>query len=133
MTALAYAGRRLQEAAPVLFAMSIFVFALIHLTPGDPVQSALGLSYSPQAAAVLRHGMGLDRPIMTQYFNWLGGILHGDFGRDLISHQPLSELLAQRLPVTLELTFLAMGLAVTIAVPLGVAAARRPGGATDLA
>jgi peptide/nickel transport system permease protein len=133
MTALAYAGRRLLQAVPVLFAMSIFVFALIHLTPGDPVQAALGLSYTPQAAAVLRHSMGLDRPIVTQYFNWLGGILHGDFGRDLISHQPLSELLAQRLPVTLELTFLAMGLAVAIAVPFGVAAARRAGGAADRA
>src|SRR6185437_6682511 len=133
MTALAFAGRRLLQAVPVLFAMSIFVFAIIHLTPGDPVQAALGLSYSPRAAAVLRHAMGLDRPIVAQYFTWLGGILHGDFGRDLISHQPLSDLLAHTLPVTLELTLLAMGLAVVLAVPLGVAAARRPGGFVDRA
>jgi peptide/nickel transport system permease protein len=131
MTALAFVGRRLLQAVPVLLAMSVFVFAIIHLTPGDPVQAALGLSYSPRAAAVLRHAMGLDRPIAAQYFSWLGGILHGDFGRDLISHQPLSELLAQRLPVTLELTFLSMGTAVLLAVPFGVAAARRPGGAMD--
>jgi peptide/nickel transport system permease protein len=132
-TTLAYTGRRLLQAVPVLLGMSIFVFALIHLTPGDPVQAALGLNYSPRAAAVLRHTMGLDRPIVAQYFSWVGGILHGDFGQDLISHQPLSDLLAHTLPVTLELTFLAMGLAVALAIPLGVAAARRPRGLVDRA
>ncbi len=130
-TALAYALRRLLLTLPVLFGTSIFVFAIIHLAPGDPVQAALGLNYSARAAAELRHQMGLDRPIVAQYLSWLGGLLHGDFGRDLISHQPLSELLAQRLPVTLELTLLSMGLAVLIAIPLGVAAARHPDGAVD--
>lgn len=127
----AHAMRRLLLSLPVLLAMSVFVFAIIHLTPGDPVQAALGLSYSPRAADVLRHQMGLDRPLVTQYLGWIGGILRGDFGRDLISHQPLGELLGQRLPVTLELTVLSMGLAVAFAVPLGVASAQRPGGAID--
>ncbi len=128
---LASIGRRLLLALPVLLGMSIFVFAIIHLTPGDPVAAALGLSYSPHAAAILRHQMGLDRPIVEQYFNWLGNLLHGNLGQDLISHQPLTDLLAQRLPVTLELTLLSMGLAVIVAIPLGVAAARRPGGVVD--
>jgi peptide/nickel transport system permease protein len=128
---MGYILRRLALAVPVLLAMSVFVFAIIHLTPGDPVQAALGLSYSPRAAAVLRHQMGLDRPIVAQYFTWLGNTLHGNLGQDLISHESLTTLLAQRLPVTLELTVLSMGLAVLIAVPLGVAAARRPGGTID--
>jgi peptide/nickel transport system permease protein len=128
---LGYIARRLALAVPVLLAMSVFVFAIIHLTPGDPVRAALGLSYSPNAAAILRHQMGLDQPIVQQYLNWLGNVLHGNLGQDLISHQPLSELLTQRLPVTLELTVLSMGLAVIIAVPLGVAAARHPGGLVD--
>ena len=130
-TLLASIGRRLLLALPVLLGMSIFVFAIIHLTPGDPVAAALGLSYSPHAAAILRHQMGLDRPIVEQYFDWLGNLLHGNLGQDLISHQPLTDLLAQRLPVTLELTLLSMGLAVIVAIPLGVAASRRPGGVVD--
>src|SRR5579875_2954307 len=130
-TTLLYAGRRLLLTVPVLLGMSIFVFAIIHLAPGDPVQAALGLSYSAHAAAVLRHQMGLDQPIVTQYFTWLGNALHGNLGQDLISHQPLTSLLSQRLPVTLELTLLSMGLAVVVAIPLGVAAAQRPGGLLD--
>ena len=132
-TTLRYAGRRLLQTVPVLLGMSVFVFAIIHLAPGDPVQAALGLSYSARAAAILRHQMGLDQPIVAQYVNWLGNLLHGNFGQDLISHQPLSDLLSQRLPVTLELTVLSMGLAVLVAIPLGVAAARRPAGALDRA
>jgi len=126
-----YAGRRLLLVMPVLLGMSVFVFAIIHLAPGDPVQAALGLSYSARSAAVLRHQMGLDQPIVQQYVTWLGNVLHGDLGQDLISHERLSTLLSQRLPVTLELTLLSMGLAVLIAIPLGVAAARKPGGAID--
>jgi len=126
-----YAIRRLFLTVPVLVGMSIFVFAIIHLAPGDPVQAALGLSYSAHAAAILRHQMGLDQPVIQQYFTYMGNVLHGNLGQDLISHEPLSTLLSQRLPVTLELTVLSMGLAILIAVPLGVAAARQPGGALD--
>jgi peptide/nickel transport system permease protein len=63
---LAYAGRRLLFTVPTLFVMSVFVFAIIHVAPGDPVQAALGLNYTPSAAHVLRHQMGLDQPIVTQ-------------------------------------------------------------------
>jgi len=126
-----YAIRRLFLTVPVLIGMSIFVFAIIHLAPGDPVQAALGLSYSAHSAAILRHQMGLDQPVIQQYVTYMGNVLHGNLGQDLISHEPLSTLLSQRLPVTLELTVLAMGLAILIAVPLGVAAARRPGGTLD--
>ncbi len=117
--------RRLLLTIPVLLAMSLFVFLMIRLVPGDPVRTMLGFRSTDENVAVVRAQLGLDRPIVEQYLSWMGGILQGDLGRDFISDAPLTELLAQRLPVTLELTILAMGLALLIGVPLGVLAATR--------
>jgi peptide/nickel transport system permease protein len=128
---VAYAGRRLLFTVPTLLAMSIFVFAIVHLAPGDPVQAALGLSYTPTAAQALRHQMGLDQPILNQYFTWMGHILQGNLGQDLVSHEPLTTLIGTSLPVTLELTILSLGLAILIGVVLGIKAAQRPGGIAD--
>ena len=122
-----YIVRRLFQAIPVIIAMSIFVFLMIHLVPGDPVQTMLGFRANPQNVATVRAQLGLDRPLLTQYLSWAGGTLHGDFGQDFISHVPVSTLLAQRLPVTIELTLLSMTLAVLVGVPLGVRAAARSG------
>ena len=128
-----YVAQRLALTVPTLLATSVFVFAIIHLAPGDPVQAALGLSYTPSAARVVRHQMGLDQPILTQYFSWLGNILHGNLGQDLVSHEPFTQLLGSRLPVTLELTLLSLGLAILIGIPLGIRAAQRPRGLADRA
>jgi peptide/nickel transport system permease protein len=128
---LGYAGRRLLLTVPTLLVMSVFVFAIIHLAPGDPVVTSLGLSYTPTAAKALRHQMGLDQPIVNQYFTWIGNILHGNFGQDLVSHEPLTHLLSNRFPVTLELTLLSLGVAILIGVPLGIRAAQRPGRLAD--
>src|SRR5436305_10402633 len=98
---LAYAGRRLLYTIPTLIVMSVFVFAIIHLAPGDPAQAVLGLNYTPSADRAIRHQMGLDQPIVQQYFSWIGGVLHGDLGRDLVSHESLSHLIVSRLPVTI--------------------------------
>ena len=117
--------RRLLLTIPVLLAMSLFVFLMIRLVPGDPVRTMLGFRSTDENVAVVRAQLGLDRPIVEQYLSWMGGVLRGDLGRDFISDAPLTELLAQRLPVTLELTILAMGLALLIGVPLGVLAATR--------
>ena len=117
--------RRLLLTLPVLFAMSVFVFLMIRLVPGDPVRAMLGFRSTDENVAVVRAELGLDRPIVEQYVSWIGGVLQGDLGRDFISDAPLTELLAQRLPVTLELTIFAMGLAVLIGVPLGALAATR--------
>ncbi len=117
--------RRMLLTIPVLLAMSLFVFLMIRLVPGDPVRTMLGFRSTDENVAVVRAQLGLDRPIVEQYVSWMGGILRGDLGRDFISDAPLTELLAQRLPVTLELTILAMGLALLIGVPLGVVAATR--------
>jgi peptide/nickel transport system permease protein len=119
--------RRLLLAIPVLLAMSAFVFLMIHLVPGDPVRTMLGFRATPANVAQVRNALGLDQPLLAQYTQWIGGVLHGDFGQDFISHTPVSTLLAQRLPVTVELTVLAMTLAIVIGVPLGVRAAVKPG------
>jgi peptide/nickel transport system permease protein len=119
--------RRLLLAIPVIVAMSIFVFLIIHLVPGDPVQTMLGFRATPENVATVRDQLGLDKPLVAQYLAWAGGLLRFDFGQDFISHTPVSTLLAQRLPVTIELTVLSMTLAVLVGVPLGVRAAARPG------
>ena len=112
---------------PTLLAMSVFVFLLIRLVPGDPVQTMLGFRATPQNVATIRHQLHLDEPLITQYREWLSGLLHGDLGRDYVSHAPLSELLRSAIPVTLELTLLSMGLALVAGVPLGVLGAQGPG------
>jgi peptide/nickel transport system permease protein len=122
-----YAVRRLLLAIPVIIAMSIFVFLMIHLVPGDPVQTMLGFRATPENVSTVRAQLGLDRSLLAQYLTWAGGLLHGNFGQDFISHTPVSTLLAQRLPVTIELTLLSMTLAVAVGVPLGVRAAAKPG------
>ena len=124
--------RRLLLAIPVIVVMSVFVFLMIHLVPGDPVQTMLGFRATPHNVATVREQLGLDRPLLSQYLTWAGGLLHGDFGQDFISHAPVSTLLAQRLPVTIELTLLSMTLAVLVGVPLGVRAAARPGAVRHL-
>ncbi len=120
---LAFALRRLLVTIPVLFAMSVLVFLVIHLVPGDPVRTMLGFRATDALVEETRHQLGLDRPLLDQYATWASGVLQGDLGTDLVSHAPLSELLAQRLPVTFELAGLSMLLAVLVGVPLGVRAA----------
>jgi peptide/nickel transport system permease protein len=108
---------------PTLFAMSVFVFLIIHLVPGDPVRTMLGFRATPENVRTIRASLGLDRSLPAQYASWIGGVLRGDLGEDYISHAPLSTLIGQRLPVTLELTLLSMALALAIGVPLGVVSA----------
>ena len=122
-----YVVRRLLLAIPVIVAMSVFVFLMLNLIPGDPVQTMLGFRATPENVATVRAQLGLDQPLLAQYLTWAGGLLHGNFGQDFISHTPVSTLLAQRLPVTIELTLLSMTIAVAVGVPLGVRAAAKPG------
>jgi peptide/nickel transport system permease protein len=112
--------RRLLLTVPVLLAMSIFVFLMLRLVPGDPVRTMLGFRATPENIATVRTALGLDHPLLQQYLDWLGGVLRGDLGSDFVSGAPLTELLAERLPVTLELTVLSLALAILIGVPLGV-------------
>ena len=111
-------------AVPTLVAMSIFVFLIIRLVPGDPVRTMLGFRATPENVRTIRHDLGLDRSLPDQYVRWAGGLLRGDFGQDYVIHASVSELLGQRLPVTLELTLLSLALGLAVGVPLGIASAR---------
>jgi peptide/nickel transport system permease protein len=115
--------RRLLLTVPVLFVMSIVVFLIIRLVPGDPVQTMLGFRATAENVAQVRHDLGLDQPWPTQYVNFIAGIFQGNLGTDIVSHASLAELLAQRAPVTFELTTLSMLLAIIVGVPLGIRAA----------
>ncbi|HEY8594176.1 MAG TPA: ABC transporter permease [Devosiaceae bacterium] len=120
---LMFVLRRVLVTIPTLIVMSIVVFLIIRLVPGDPVRTMLGFRATEANVAELRHQLGLDQSLFTQYLAWTGDLLRGDLGTDIVSHAPLSELLMQRLPVTLELAGLSMLLAVVAGVPLGVWAA----------
>jgi peptide/nickel transport system permease protein len=120
---LAFVVRRVLLTIPTLFVMSVVVFLIVRLVPGDPVRTMLGFRATEANVEQVRHQLGLDQPLLTQYLDFVGGILRGDLGTDIVSHESLSTLLAQRLPVTFELTGLAILLAVLVGVPLGIRAA----------
>jgi peptide/nickel transport system permease protein len=107
------------------------VFMLIHLTPGDPALILLGEDRSPQAIADIHKQLGLDKPIYIQYGLWLGRMAHGDLGRSITTHQPVSTAITERLPATLELGIVALLWSLAIAIPLGTIAAVRRGSALD--
>jgi peptide/nickel transport system permease protein len=128
-------GRLIERAlglAPVLLGVSLIVFAMIALTPGDPVEIMLGDSRStPEQEAALRRDMGLDKPAWLRFFIFLGNALRGEFGLSFFHRRPVIDVIAERLPATIELTLVAMVLALAIAIPLGVVAAVRRDGWFD--
>src|SRR5436190_23459726 len=123
--------RRVLLTIPVVFGVATLVFSLIHLVPGDPVQAMLGESASAADVAQLRTTLGLDRPLYVQYFNFMRNAAIGNLGTSLRTNQPVSRVIADRMPATFELAMAAIGVALLIAIPLGVIAAVRAGSATD--
>jgi peptide/nickel transport system permease protein len=117
--ALIYIGRRLALLLPVSFLATFFVFSMARLLPGSAAETLGGMEASVEEIAELKHRLGLDRPLIEQYFSWLGDMLQGDFGRSMFSNRPVLELILQRLEPTLSIAILALGLTVAIAVPLG--------------
>ena len=126
-----YIVRRVLVAIPVVLGVTVFVFCLIHVAPGDPVVLMLGKFYDPSFAAGQRHALGLDRPLGVQYVMWLGSIARGDLGRSITQSDRVAALLGERLPTTMLLALGAMGIALIIAIPLGVTAAIRAGALAD--
>jgi peptide/nickel transport system permease protein len=120
---LRYVVRRLVLTVPVLFGVATLVFSLIHLVPGDPAQAMLGEGASAEDVAQLRERLGLDRPLLVQYGQFLVGLSSGDLGTSFRTNQPVTRLIAERLPATAELALASMIVAIAMAVPLGVAAA----------
>jgi peptide/nickel transport system permease protein len=117
----------------MLVGMSVLVFLIIRLTPGDPALAVLGLHATPQLVDQLHREFGLDQPIYVQYFTWLGDVAHGQFGHDYRSGQAIGHMLWTRLPVTAELAAMALVIGVLIAIPLGTVAAVWRGRAPDKA
>ena len=123
--------RRLLLTIPVLIGVATLVFSLIHLVPGDPVQAMLGESASPQDVAQLRSKLGLDRPLYEQYVSFAGGVVRGDLGVSLRTNQPVTRVIFERMPATMELAVAAMLVAIVFAIPLGIIAAVRKGTRVD--
>ena len=119
-----YIIRRILAAIPVLFGLSILLFAFIHLLPGDPAAALLGQHATPELTAKIRTQLGLDKPLYEQYLIYLGQILHGDFGRSVINNRPVLSEFAIRFPGTVELTLGALLFAVGLGIPLGRFGAR---------
>jgi peptide/nickel transport system permease protein len=123
--------RRLAATLAVLFGVSVGVFAIVHAVPGDPVRLALGTRFDPETYATLRRESGLDRPLVSQYFSWLGGLCQGDLGVSFRSEEPVADVIGTRLPATISLAVAAIVVAGLISVPLGLLAASRPRSVAD--
>lgn len=126
-----YVLRRLLLTIPVLLGVATLVFSLIHLVPGDPAQSMLGDSAPPEDVARLRQTLGLDQPLLHQYKVFLTGIARGDLGKSFRYGTPVTREIGSRLLRTVQLALAAMGVALLIALPLGVIAAVWKGTAVD--
>ena len=124
---MAFLIRRLLLTLPILFIVSVVCFSLINLIPGDPATVILGPEASEQAKEQMREQLGLNKPIVVQYVDWLGGVLHGDLGKSLVDGTPVSQLILQRLPVTLELAIGTFLVSLTIAVVAGILSASKRG------
>jgi peptide/nickel transport system permease protein len=127
-----YLARKLAQMLPVALIVTIIVFALTNLLPGDPTVTILGEQATAEQRAAVRVEYGLDRPAPLRYVEWLGRAAQGDFGRSLRTREHVSEMLAARVPVTLQLTFVAILIAVAIGVPAGILAARFRGSTIDV-
>ena len=110
----------------VLAGVSVIVFALVHLVPGDPVRLALGTRFDQETYDTLRERAGLDLPLVQQFFTWLGSALTGDLGVSFRSGDTVASLIAERLPATITLAFASILVALAIAIPLGTVSALRP-------
>src|SRR5436309_3479630 len=123
--------KRTLGAVPVMLLVSLAVFALLHLAPGDPASLLLPEDATDEDVAIVRHAWGLDQPGYVQYFYFVRNAVTGNLGRSFRYARPVTQLIAERLPATIELSVLAMIIALLIAVPIGVMAGAKPNSAAD--
>lgn len=128
---LTFLARRLMIAIPTLILVSIFVFVLQKLLPGDPALVLAGEERDPETIAFIREKYRFNDPIIYQYFYWLSAVLQGDFGTSLRTNQPVLDLILVKIPVTLQLAVMAMAIALLIAIPVGIIAAVKKNTAID--
>jgi peptide/nickel transport system permease protein len=122
---LKFIVRRLILLIPILLGLSVFLIVFLHLLPGDPCGAILGEHSTAENLARCQHGLGLDKPLYQQYFDYMAGVLHGDFGISATNKISVTTSFVTRFPATFELTVAAMIIAVGLGIPLGVAAAKR--------
>lgn len=127
----AFIARRFVLSIPVLILVSLMVFILINIVPGDPARAILGPEASHQDLENFRLMHGLDKPLTVQYVTWLGNAVRGDLGRSLVDRTPVSRLISQRLPVTAQIALGAFLVALVVAIPAGIAAAAGRGSLSD--
>lgn len=118
-----YVVRRLLSLIPVLLVVSIVVFLLIHLIPGDPAAVMLGAQATPEQLAQLQEKMGLNKPLASQFYHWIVHVLQGDMGQSLVSDKDVNTLISERMPATIALTVYALVISLILAIPLGIISA----------
>jgi peptide/nickel transport system permease protein len=128
---LAYTIRRILAAIPVLLLVAFFVFSLLYLAPGDPAAIIAGDQATPADVIRIRASLGLDRPFLVRFFEWLWQVLHGNLGTSIFTDLPVSHMIAQRIEPTVSLLILTMILAISTAIPIGVIAAWKHGTLID--
>lgn len=126
-----FIAKRIISVIPVLIIVSIVIFSLIHLVPGDPATAMLGDLATEEDIAALRIRMGLDKPLIEQYFIWIGNIFHGDFGMSVVNNETVGSLIINHIRPTISLAIYALVIAAVIAIPLGMIASRKKGSAID--
>jgi peptide/nickel transport system permease protein len=128
-----YVLGRLFSSVAVLFVLSLIVFAMVRFMPGDPTAGFFDTrsAPSPEDLAALRARLGLDRPWYAQYLSWIGGILHGDFGSSITNPYQVGAQIAQRLPLSAELAFMATGISLLVGIPLGLIGGAKAGSLRD--
>lgn len=122
---------RILSVIPVLVIVSIVIFSVVHLTPGDPAAAILGDEATAEDIEALRVKMGLDKPVAEQYFVWIGNVLHGDFGMSVVGSESVSSMLKSHWEPTISLAMFSTVIALCLAIPLGIIAARKKGTAVD--
>jgi peptide/nickel transport system permease protein len=123
----AYVVRRVVATIPVMAVVALFVFSLLYIAPGDPAAVIAGDQASPADVERIRQNLGLDRPFLVRFGEWVWQILHGDLGTSIFTNLPVTTMIAQRFEPTLSLMAITLCLAVTVAVPIGVLAAWKAG------
>lgn len=128
---LAYIAKRLLSLIPVLFVVTVAIFLIIHITPGAPAATILGIEASQDELDALNKELGLNRSIYEQYLAWVSDLLKGDLGQSLYMQQPVGQAIAEHIGPTLSLAILAQVIALLLAIPFGIIAAYKRGSATD--
>lgn len=128
---LAYATRRILSTIPVMLFVAFFVFSLLYISPGDPAAIIAGDQATPADIARIRLSLGLDRPFLVRFGDWLWHVLHGDLGTSIFTNLPVTHMIAQRLEPTVSLMVLTLILSIVVAIPMGVVAAWKQGSWID--